>query len=866
MKLALLAFVAAVFSSTGAAAQCAQWSAGLARPSTPLMEQGITAGNDLDAGVPGRAQQIAAFDDGGGQRLYTLRQRFYSSPSLEVVRWDGRKWEIVLQFPGTLGVDSALGPLVSMHTGVPTLVVLLRTTTPYESTVWNFDGTTWTSLPTLPFPAITFEALDLGSGPMLFASGRILSPSHHEVHVWNGASWTQFGSNLGGTPLALATHDDGNGVQLYVGGTGQLVPNSGVARWNGLAWQAVGTSVGSSLCEYAGDLYLGWSGLRKLVAGVWTAVPSGPSQVHGLATYDHGAGPRLAMSTPSSLLSYDGSTFTALASGSLGARPVSFASVTGPGGTIHYVCAAYSDFGGIACLGLASTDGTTWSTIGRGFDTQVNSLARHSTTSGEELLAAGDMLMAGVTGAMAGVARWDGSYWYSVSPLPPSVSWMPRAIRSIDLGSGPEIYLAVDDFGATWNVHRLAGPSWSALPQFGGPVHALESWSQSGVLQLVAGGTHQTTPNGASVKLFDGNTWQPLAGGPNGTVLALANFDEGSGERLFAGGAFNTTGGGVTGALVRWDGSTWSTLGPGITGQVRALQVFDDTHGAQLYVAGTSTHAGALPLSNLARWNGSTWSDVPGGGPNGTVFALCVHDDGRGPALYVGGSFNTCGGITAYSLARFDGANWEAVDGGIGGTVYALANVDDDGDGDRELFVGGRFQETATVASANIARLEGCPHSTSFCAGDGQYLDHTTPCPCGNDGAPGRGCASSFVADGALLEASGSTANDTLVLHVIDTPQSSLGIYLQHDAQDDRVFHDGVLCASGNLIRLRRHFSVGGESMFPDSTDTATIAQRGSVTPGSGATRYYSCFYRNASTTFCPPATANVSNGIRVIW
>ena len=45
-----------------------------------------------------------------------------------------------------------------------------------------------------------------------------------------------------------------------------------------------------------------------------------------------------------------------------------------------------------------------------------------------------------------------------------------------------------------------------------------------------------------------------------------------------------------------------------------------------------------------------------------------------------------------------------------------------------------------------------------------------------------------------------------------------------------------------------------------------TLSQRGSVTIGSGAVRRYGAWYRNASTTFCPPATANVSNGWIITW
>jgi hypothetical protein len=157
-----------------------------------------------------------------------------------------------------------------------------------------------------------------------------------------------------------------------------------------------------------------------------------------------------------------------------------------------------------------------------------------------------------------------------------------------------------------------------------------------------------------------------------------------------------------------------------------------------------------------------------------------------------------------------------------------------------------------------------------FCGGDGIDPVVTTACPCANFGAPGHGCAHSFSAAGALLVASGTTNPDTVVLAVSNTPSSSFGLYMQHDAADDRTFHDGVLCANGTLIRLRGRPSAGGASQFPDPAfaqdATLTLSQRGLVTPGSGARRYYATWYRNASTTYCPPATANVTNGWILDW
>jgi len=157
----------------------------------------------------------------------------------------------------------------------------------------------------------------------------------------------------------------------------------------------------------------------------------------------------------------------------------------------------------------------------------------------------------------------------------------------------------------------------------------------------------------------------------------------------------------------------------------------------------------------------------------------------------------------------------------------------------------------------------------SFCAGDGSLTDHTTACPCGNTGGAGRGCAHSFDANGAALGALGVVALDNVVLRTEGTPATSFTLFMQHDALDDRVFHDGTLCAGGTLIRLRGRGAVGGQAAFPDSNfanDSMTLSQRGQVTVGSGDVRYYAGWYRNASTTFCPPATANVTNGWRLTW
>ena len=170
----------------------------------------------------------------------------------------------------------------------------------------------------------------------------------------------------------------------------------------------------------------------------------------------------------------------------------------------------------------------------------------------------------------------------------------------------------------------------------------------------------------------------------------------------------------------------------------------------------------------------------------------------------------------------------------------------------------------ASVNGFQIVKLDA--HGSAFCAGDGSLTDHTTPCPCGNNGAAGNGCANSANAAGATLAATGDTGVDTVVLQGSGMPATVSCIYLQGTGTDDAVFGDGVRCTGGTLLRLRTKTNVGGASSFPDSVETVTLSQRGGVVVGSGVRRYYQTYYRNAAAAFCPPETFNVTNGWKIDW
>ncbi len=174
------------------------------------------------------------------------------------------------------------------------------------------------------------------------------------------------------------------------------------------------------------------------------------------------------------------------------------------------------------------------------------------------------------------------------------------------------------------------------------------------------------------------------------------------------------------------------------------------------------------------------------------------------------------------------------------------------------------FGQFGTVSGFQIVKRE--PNGSAFCFGDGLDIAHTANCPCANVGAPGNGCANSANAAGANLAGSGDVANDDVSLNASGMPATTTCIFLQGDGLTDTVFGDGVLCVGGTLVRLRVRSSSLGAASFPDATDSVTLSQRGGVTPGSGVTRVYQTYYRNAAAAFCPPETFNVTNGWRVAW
>jgi len=188
------------------------------------------------------------------------------------------------------------------------------------------------------------------------------------------------------------------------------------------------------------------------------------------------------------------------------------------------------------------------------------------------------------------------------------------------------------------------------------------------------------TPNTSEwhVARWDGGSWELLGGSfPMTLESSLAVFDDGTGPALYVG--WRTSSGTSTDSVARWNGTSWESIGNGQIGEVLALEVFDDGSGPALY-AGGLFHTGAGHVADhVARWDGTSWESLGSGVDGVVVQALEVFDDGRGPALYAGGSFTTAGGVAARNIARWDGASWEALGSGRNNPVTALQSLPSDG-------------------------------------------------------------------------------------------------------------------------------------------------------------------------------------------
>ncbi len=558
------------------------------------------------------------------------------------------------------------------------------------------------------------------------AGARAASGDEHWARTFGGPGPT---NNV----LALAVKGD----SVYASGywsAGPVSTNTWIETWDGTKWAALPGVFSASLLIMYDALFIG----EKLyVCGLFSAIDGQPAE--GVAEWN-------------------GQSWTAI--GNVQGIALSLAT----DGTNLFVGGTFTNISAVAVTNVARWNGSAWSALGpglgvnatSGLDQYVRVVRWHQGT-----LVAGGLFVSVANPLVANLAQWNGSAWVALGGAPDS-SVMALASDGTNLYAGGNFTVMAGVNARA--VARWNGTAWSAMGSgmiaapgsgaFSTPVAAL------GVLgtNVIAGGSF-TNAGGLRanrVARWNGSAWVAMGtmndvvetirisgtnayfGGPftqaddyivnhvarwDGSKfhgLGRAGYSEGSvfpglralasgAGRIYAGGLFTGAGRVRASRIAGWDGTNWTALGTGVQGinegTGKAINAMDVAANGDVYAGGVFTNAGGVTAHNIARWNGAAWSPLGGGIP-GTVSAIAV----RGSDVFVGGTFTTnVNGGTAFNIAKWNGSAWSALPGIMNGTignffvsVIKVHNTD--------IYVGGSFNVSnlgTGQSGSNIARHDG---------------------------------------------------------------------------------------------------------------------------------------------------------------
>jgi trimeric autotransporter adhesin len=499
------------------------------------------------------------------------------------------------------------------------------------SSIAMWDGGAWHALG----PGLGGQVLALVSyGGYIYAGGGFTNTGLGITNLakWDGANWTAVGL---GTDQAVRDLETNSG-NLYAGGSFTRIDTISAGRiavWNGSAWSPLGNgTLPPTLGSLGAGVYkMVWRGNRMYVAGNFGQV--------GTVAASHVAG-------------WDGTNWFAL--GGTTSKGMSHLignvrSFSALGGNI-YACGAFTSAGQATATNVAKWDGTNWSLLGIGLAgaTAFTSQAEASATVNGLLYVGGSFVTAGGVSAND-IASWNGTSW---SGLSTGVNSNVQAL----LGKGTDLYVGgfFTSAGgvAVHEIARWDGNAWNDVGSgVSGGSAFVNALATDGTYVYVGGNftTVGVVNSAANIARWDGANWAALGTGVNSTVDAIAT---GPGGVLYVGGGFTTAGGGSANRIAMWNGTTWTALGAGLNSTVQAIAV--GTNGA-VYAGGNFTNAAGTTAYGIAKWDGTNWMSLGSGLTNsqngaGIVQALFVTNND----LYVGGNCVAAGGKPSFYIAHWN--------------------------------------------------------------------------------------------------------------------------------------------------------------------------------------------------------------------
>ena len=353
-----------------------------------------------------------------------------------------------------------------------------------------------------------------------------------------------------------------------------------------------------------------------------------------------------------------------------------------------YLGGNFTEINGLQANRIVRFDGSTWETMGEGFTSDGILIFEYDYGDGPVLHA---------SALFTGLFRWNGEIWENAGITGAGVvsSW-----AVYDNGTGPTLYVGGNfTFASGRSANRIARwnaetKQWNAIGSgVSGPVSAMAVWDDGSGEALYLGGNF-TTSGGVStpyVSRLRGDVFENVGGGmATGTaglnipaIKSMIVWDDGSGEKLYAGGQFGEAGGVVARFMAAWDGNAWAPVGGGFNNPVEDLVISGGQNGDFLYAGGQFTSViNSFTVNRIARWDGKQWqrlfrADSLAFGTGGFVNAMADWTTADGRVLVVGGQFLSVSELPANRVAFF---REQAV--GTGGTV----SIDEQGSGIPQLF------------------------------------------------------------------------------------------------------------------------------------------------------------------------------------
>ncbi len=667
-----------------------------------------------------RINAMAVFDDGTGPKLYVGGRfnAIDGQEIRNIACWDGEAWSGLDNglSNGNFATEVHAMAVYRNFSGDEVLVVGGNFSSvaglPQTQNIASWTGTAWSRLGGsfgaggLNGPVHSLHVHTQDQQQILYAGGSFTvytTGFSNNIARWNGITWTGMGEGLGEWPEStvhsIEIFDDGSGPTVYAGGDFESeggAPRSGILRWDGTQWADLGSGV---------------NGDEPVVYGLQSAVIEGEPKLLVGGSFDSVSSvdaPGLALWGESgwSLLPSDVDfdtndvvrTFYVPADDSISDLVVG---------------------GGFGSPDLRSSNVARWNegVWSRPANIGLNGVVRQFVSpqdpSDPSLTVFGDFTVAGEAVEADGSGLWSDAAWSDAG-----YGYIDSSIRALwfDDGSGEALHAVIPDWsGVAADVHKWTGSEWQPLgiPQFLGgefpfaQISDLEVYSDPDGDALFVVGWFESPDFPffyENVLKWDGEIWSaPFV---TDDPFGVTGFDTVQAGSLGAESVLFFSGEGS--GLVIWDGVTQTP----VPWEVNGKKVI--TIAPRIRVVGNRVYAHFATASSAAlhAWDGQEWSELPftpnsGEPPSFTwlpqhLFSVQEPD---GEYFYVVEQF-TQGSSSRHRLLRYDGTNWSVVASEVNGPIYAVA-AHDDGTGPA-LYIGGDFSEVDGVPSGFMAKRPFC--------------------------------------------------------------------------------------------------------------------------------------------------------------